>query len=120
MALDPVPDELPVFVWGETEAPWGRRVYSDGSGLFSNSPELRRCGWAVVEVGPGGLPIRARYGGLPGRVQSVPRAERVAIYQALRVSPRNVHVVSDHLSAVQEGQSWNFALAHSSGRHALI
>eukprot|EP00959_Pyramimonas_sp_CCMP1952_P422196 8844259-Pyramimonas_sp.AAC.1 len=32
----------------------------------------------------------------------------------------NAHVVSDHLSAVLEGQSWDPGLAASGGRHAAV
>ena len=118
VALAPVPDQLPVYSWGATEARWERRIYTDGSGLANGSPELRRCGWSAVELGPRGLPIRAVYGALPGRHQSVPRAERLAIYHALRVGPADVHVVSDHWSAVQEGQSWDPSLASGTSKSA--
>eukprot|EP00959_Pyramimonas_sp_CCMP1952_P415585 8707999-Pyramimonas_sp.AAC.1 len=55
--------------------------------MANNGPELRRCGWAAVELGPSGPPVRAVYGALPGRAQSVPRAERYAAHQARRHGP---------------------------------
>ena len=118
--LSHVHGELPICSGGATEAPWGRTIYTDGSGLASSSPELRRCGWSAVELGPSGLPLRAVFGALPGRRQSVPRAERFAIFQALRVGPVDAHIVSDHLSAVREGSSWDRDLASSGARHANV
>ena len=120
ITLSPVLDTPPVRLRGDAEAPWGQRVYTDDSLLCSGGPGLGRRGWAVVELGPKGLPVRARFGGLRGRAQTVPRFERFVMYQALRVCPRNVHVVSDHSSAVQEGQAWDKAQAASGGQHADI
>ena len=95
-------------------------MYTDGSGLANGVPEATRCGWAVVELSPGLWPVRALFGPLPGGCQTVPRAERHAILEALRVGPRGVEVISDHLSAVLEGQRWTADLAESSSRHASI
>eukprot|EP00959_Pyramimonas_sp_CCMP1952_P399849 8377881-Pyramimonas_sp.AAC.1 len=51
--LPPDDPPCPMLAWGATNEVWGRRVvYTDGSGLANASPELRRCGWAVVELGP--------------------------------------------------------------------
>ena len=105
--------------WGATNSEWGRRVYTDGSGLASASPELRRCGWAVVEMGPFGFPVRACYGPLPGR-QTVPRAERYAGLWAIKVAPQGVEICSDHLSFVREGSAWDEELAGARGLHADI
>ena len=70
VSVPPVPVETPICSWGRVNAPWGRRIYTDGSGLANHSPEYRRCGWAAVELGPWGLPVRAVYGALPGRHQT--------------------------------------------------
>ena len=81
--------ETLVLRWGATDGPWGIRIYTDGLGLSNSSPELRRCGWACVDVSPWGLPLRALYRPLPGR-QTVPRAERYAGLRAMRVAPQEV------------------------------
>eukprot|EP00959_Pyramimonas_sp_CCMP1952_P352123 7377931-Pyramimonas_sp.AAC.1 len=61
-AIPSVPDDSPVCSWGRAYELFGRRIFADGSGLANSSPELRRCGWAAVEWGPSGLPVRAVYG----------------------------------------------------------
>eukprot|EP00959_Pyramimonas_sp_CCMP1952_P053627 1121632-Pyramimonas_sp.AAC.1 len=79
--------------------PWGVHLFTDGSGLSNSLPEACRCGWAVVEPSPGGWPVRACFGPFPGAIQTVPRAERCATLQAVRLGPRSVGIISDHLSA---------------------
>ena len=56
----------------------------DGSGgAHSAAPELRRCGWAFVfATMQSGALVYARYGNLPGDVQTVPRSEIYATLQA--------------------------------------
>eukprot|EP00959_Pyramimonas_sp_CCMP1952_P255084 5328075-Pyramimonas_sp.AAC.1 len=104
--LPSLPVEIPavasqaqVFSLGAESAPWGFRVYTDGSGLASGTPEATRCGWSVVSLSPGGWPVKAAFGALAGPVQTVPRAERQAILHASKVGPWGLEVVSDHLSA---------------------
>ena len=54
-----------MYQWGCQDYDWGEILFTDGSGVASDTPELRRCGWAVVTITPEGLPGRAAYGGLP-------------------------------------------------------
>eukprot|EP00959_Pyramimonas_sp_CCMP1952_P273056 5707648-Pyramimonas_sp.AAC.2 len=51
--------------WGSDSRRWGAVAFTDGSGLMSNSPSSRRCGWSAVRLSEEGVPIRAAYGGLP-------------------------------------------------------
>eukprot|EP00959_Pyramimonas_sp_CCMP1952_P176756 3694523-Pyramimonas_sp.AAC.2 len=68
-------------------AQWPRSALSWGCAP-SLGPELRRRGWAVVELLDCGLPVRVVFGALPGR-QSVPGAERYAGALACKVAPPN-------------------------------
>ncbi|CAK0838742.1 unnamed protein product [Prorocentrum cordatum] len=91
MKSAPQPLQCLVFHWGGeggTRLPWDRQIYTDGSGLANASPELRRRGWAAVEMLDPGLPLRAVHGPLPGR-QSAPRAERHAGLMAMKVAPQD-------------------------------
>eukprot|EP00959_Pyramimonas_sp_CCMP1952_P332830 6969659-Pyramimonas_sp.AAC.1 len=81
--------------------------------------EVARCAWAVVQLDPSGRPSKARFGSLPG-IQSVPRAARYAALQAIEASPKVVRIAHDHLSLVQEGQSWSEREAMGTARHAEI
>ena len=63
------------------------------------------------------MPIRAAYGGLPGVLQSVGRAERVAGLRAVQLFPGTMLIVSDLHSFVQEGRGWNPRLASSRGTY---
>ena len=67
-----------------------------------------------------GTPVRALYGGLPGQLQTVGRAERYAVLQVLRAAPQVQVVVSDLLGLVQEATSWRESLAGAAGKHATI
>eukprot|EP00959_Pyramimonas_sp_CCMP1952_P301908 6317618-Pyramimonas_sp.AAC.1 len=52
----------PVRFWGCWEGSsdeWPRAVFTDGSAIPPSIPELRRCGWACVQVPPDGYPVRA-------------------------------------------------------------
>ena len=108
-----------MFRWGATHLPWGTRVYTDGSGLANASPELRRCGWAAVELSESGFPVRAVFGPLPGR-QSVPRAERYAGLWAFEVAPQMRTLCSDHLSFVRESAQQHPELCSARGKFADI
>ena len=70
-------------------------VGTDGSGFESDVPELMQCGWSVVELDIHGWPLRARYGNLPGRLQTVGRAERYAALMAIRAAKRVGRIVVD-------------------------
>eukprot|EP00959_Pyramimonas_sp_CCMP1952_P462953 9484108-Pyramimonas_sp.AAC.1 len=53
------------FCWGDADGIWGPVSYTDGSGYGSNHPEVRRCGWSVVQLDEETLlPKRAKYGPL--------------------------------------------------------
>ena len=71
-------------------------------------------------ISPSGWPLRVRYGSLPGRFQTVARAERYAGLSVLRDGPLVECIVSDHLSFVYEGLRWSPADAEARGRHARI
>ena len=62
----------------------GNAAFADGSGLAGSISELRRCGWAIVQLSQQGLPIRAAFGALPGPLQTVCRAEVYAVLFALQ------------------------------------
>eukprot|EP00959_Pyramimonas_sp_CCMP1952_P090979 1904751-Pyramimonas_sp.AAC.1 len=81
---------------------------------------LTRCGWSVVEVSLDGVPLRAVYGPLPGRVQTVPRSEYYAMLQALSRARQPAHVVSDHLSLVNAGNRWGVHNERAGAAHANI
>ena len=84
--------------------PWPWKVYADGSGLGPKVKEARRCGWAMVALRPGGLPLRAQHGALPGACQTVGRAERYACLNPLRQAG---DIASDLQSLVKEGNEWS-------------
>ena len=50
----------------------------------------------------------------------MPRSERYAGLQALRVAPHLETLCSDHLAFVREGLSWDSFLATASGKHADV
>eukprot|EP00959_Pyramimonas_sp_CCMP1952_P179505 3752833-Pyramimonas_sp.AAC.1 len=95
-----VEGKLEFSFWGDWEydrSSWSGACYPDGSGMAPSWPELRRCGWYVVHLGDNGMPIRALIGPLWGPIQTVGRAERFAVLQALRHLPRVNLLVSDLL-----------------------
>ena len=122
--LPPFPPDvepsLEIFGWGDWSGAWGRRIFTDGSGLASGVAGLTRCGWAVVEISDSGLPLRALYGPLPGRVQTVPRAEYYVVAKGLEVAAKPAHVISDHLSLVRHGQNWGPHNEQASSTHANV
>ena len=67
-----------------------------------------------------GVPARAMYGGLPGPVQTVGRAERHAAWQAIRAAPKVETIVTDLKGLAMEAESWNKQMAKASGKHATI
>ncbi|CAK0878531.1 unnamed protein product [Prorocentrum cordatum] len=99
---DQVPEELPEFEWGLEGQAWGQQLFVDGSGRHSSVVEVRGCGWSVVQISDELLPTKARWGGLLGLVQTVPRSERHASMRAIQLGRPPVHVLSDHRSFVQE------------------
>ena len=85
---------------------------SDGSGgKFSSDPQLRRCGWAWVQLDPA-RPFQVgwnRFGALHGDRQTVPRAELVAILDLLAKTSGDIVIYTDHLNIVKgfaKGKSW--------------
>ena len=66
------------------------------------------------------FPVRALYGGLPGPLQTVGRAERYALLQAVRASQDVQLVVSGLLGLVREAEGWDDELASARGKHAAI
>ena len=94
---DPPPRRTKTFQWGNQHIPWKSVLFTDGSGQASDTPEHRRCGWAVVMLNRQNIPVRALYGGLPGPLQTVGRAERYALLQAVMAHEGVQRVVSDLL-----------------------
>ena len=60
------------------------RIYTDGSGLEPQWPELRRAGWAWVLYDSSGEEAVRRAAPLTGWHQTVPRAETYAVLDVLR------------------------------------
>ena len=114
------PQQLPTFHWGATHTGWGSVVYGDGSGFDGDLPELLRCGWAVVQLDANLWPVRALFGPLPGPLQSVGRAERWALLQAVLHCKGMECYVADLFSLVEEGKEWHARHASAKGKHAAI
>ena len=74
----------------------------------------------MVMVNGQGVPVRAMYGGLPGALQTVGRAERHAAWQALRAAGGVKTIVTDLMGLATEAGTWNEQLAKASGKHATI
>ncbi|CAK0842037.1 unnamed protein product, partial [Prorocentrum cordatum] len=83
-------------------------------------PEVRRAGWAIVQLCADLLPARALVGNVVGPIQTVGLAERTAALQAVRVNPDLKVFVSDLLSLVREGQSWDPELACGMQKYAGV
>ena len=100
---------LPVYYWGDwiTEPnEFGNAVFTGGSGLAGSIPELRRCGWAVVQFSRQGLPLRATNGPLPEPLQNVGRAERDALLMTVWLfGPNFDYVFTDLLVLEAESTS---------------
>ncbi|CAK0827554.1 unnamed protein product, partial [Prorocentrum cordatum] len=95
---------LPTYFWGDwntEELQFGNVVYTDGSGLASAIPEIRRCGWAAAQMAAQGWPLRAVYGPLPGPLQTVGRSERFALLMAVRHFGTKLEVVLTDLLALE-------------------
>ena len=81
--------------------------FGDGSGgKHSSDRRLRRCGWSVCHVAPGGLLevadlLGGVYGTLESHLQTVPRAELWAAIVAINISTGNIEFVTDHLKIYQ-------------------
>eukprot|EP00959_Pyramimonas_sp_CCMP1952_P173177 3618917-Pyramimonas_sp.AAC.1 len=107
------PSALEFSFWGDWESDrsfWRGVCYTDGSGTAPSWPELKRCGWSVVQLGDNGMPMRALLGG----------AERFAVLQALRHLPHVNLLVSDLLGLVKETDSWSPELADAQAAYADI
>ena len=66
------------------------------------------------------LPVKARWGGLPGLVQTVPRSERYAGMRAVQLGRPPVHVLSDHMAFVQEVYEWHGRHTRPRAPHAVV
>ena len=77
-------------------------------------------GWSVVELDIHGWPLRARYGNLPGRLQTVGRAERYAALMAIKVAKRLSMIVVDLKSLEVEGNAWSEQHAAATATHATL
>ena len=102
--VEPPAEDPPVLRWGSLEdiGDVHYRWYTDGTGgQFTKDPRTRRCAWAAVAVSWSGGLLRchlAMGGALPGRVQTVPRAEAWAVRQVVQEDGRrNISLVTDCL-----------------------
>ena len=89
--------------WGSDIYAWTFVVFNGGPGIVPCWPELTRCGWWCSQLGDNGMPARGAWGPLPGPVQTVGRAERKAVPQALKLIPKVSLIVADLLSLQQVG-----------------
>eukprot|EP00959_Pyramimonas_sp_CCMP1952_P436541 9141285-Pyramimonas_sp.AAC.1 len=63
---------------------------------------LKRLGIESTRLGEHGMPLRGAWGAMPGPIQTVGCADRVALLQALRLLPKVALVVTDLLSIHDE------------------
>jgi len=84
------------------EGRWtGGRYYTDGSGGRDGAiPHLRRCAWSVVRSDDNGCLTCFAFGALPGKAQSVPRAELYAILYVVERASGPVQIFTDSKIAV--------------------
>ena len=76
-------------------------IFTDGSAQEPGSPVLRLCAWSVTKSTPAAHTNKLLYSGLlPGRYQTVFRAELYAVAVALATN-RHVHIRSDNLAVVR-------------------
>ena len=98
--------------WGDASGSWGPETFFDGSCLFSSIPEVARAGWAAVQLHPAlFIPVRAIYGALPSRSQTIGKAERWAVFVGLARAPSTRVAVSDLQAVVRDGKSSDLELA---------
>ena len=79
-------------------------MWADGSGRFPTDPRLRTCTWAIY-AGPT-HPDMWMAGVLPGRVQTIFRAELYAVLRALRATKGPLEVVSACVGVVNSGNRY--------------
>ena len=79
-------------------------MWTDGSGRFPTDPRQRACTWAVH--GGSGYPEKWLVGVLPGRVQTIFRAELFAVVRALHATQGPLEVVSDCAGVVESGNRY--------------
>ena len=66
-------------------SPLCAHVFTDGSGGSTGSDRRRRrCGWSVVQVDEEGKALGILTGNIWGPLQTVPRAELIAVIRALK------------------------------------
>ncbi|CAK0794960.1 unnamed protein product [Prorocentrum cordatum] len=108
--------------WGERR---GDIALTDGSGLASSMPELRRRGWPLAQLGANAAPVRAAFGALPGPLQTAGRAERGALLRAAQLLVSQVKFVAANLLALareagSQGEGLEQAgAAHTAARRRL-
>ena len=92
--------QLIVTYDGPGQPSWGSGTYyGDGSGgEFTSHPLLRRCGVGISTVDAEGSLVFAASMNLPGKYQTVPRAEYFAFFYIINLAePRaNILYVTDH------------------------
>ena len=82
-------------------APQVRCGGSDGSGgLYTSDPRLRRAGWSWVLVDQDYKIVLAAYGTLPGKRQTVPRAELQALLHFTQNTQGSCNFYIDCLSVI--------------------
>eukprot|EP00973_Karenia_brevis_P038007 5240669-Karenia_brevis.AAC.1 len=93
----------------EALAAFTNDIFLDGSGNnYFWLPSLDRAGWGAAQVDHGRL-VGAMYGTLPGREQTVPRAELYALRAVLPwvIPPATIwmdHI--NHVRAIRKGRAW--------------
>ena len=115
-----MPEHAETWEWGDARGVWGPVAFGDGSAQGPSVPEIRRAGWAIVQLDMHLRPVRALFGSLAGPVQTVGRAERTAALHAFQSNPILDLYISDLLSLVQEGLSWDPELARGMKKYAGI
>ncbi len=104
--LDPSGDgrlELPPQAYGGT----------DGSGgSHGKDPRIRRCSWSLIVCAIDGTPFAWQSGPLPGRQQTVPRAELHALVQAFACTKGDLILTTDSeyvFKGYHRGPRWRHA-----------
>ena len=85
----------------EPQDQWGSGTYfGDASGGANNMyPSIRRCGCGLVFPDSNGSPLYSANFNLPGKIQTVARAELFVLVYLMRIAQRSscIHFVTDNL-----------------------
>ncbi len=88
----------------------GGEIYSDGSGgRDTKDVRLRRCGYGyalILDSGGSHELVAGAYGPLPGEVQTVPRAELMAVVSLLRRCRRAFRNIRVHVDCKYVVRGW--------------